>query len=598
MKAFWATLGSVLSMSVIGVVAALLIGMTPATPVNASDTNNFTIPTYDIQYELSRDSEGRSVLKTTELISADFPQTDQNHGLERAIPTEYNKHLTNLTIDSVTDATGQALEYSTTYGTGVRVLRIGNKDAYVHGVTRYVITYTQRDVTRFYQDTNRDEWYWDTNGTQWAVPITALNISITIDPALLASREGEPQCYQGAAGSTHRCTVLREADGRYRAEAQNIRAGQNVTVAFGFKGGTFAVYQKTFIERLQEIWFMVFKITSALGMFILIFLTMRYTRWTNRTDELHTIPAEYIPPKNTSVLTSAKVVTARGSIFGAQLIDLAVRHKLAIIETKPKSFWAPAEYDINMLTDPSELLAEEQELLRDMYGKTPQVGHRLALKTLRTSTAYATRTLDNDKNLKALIEGEYALRARDLAKTKYFKNWTLALCLLGVVTLSPLLLVYGGIVAIFASQLKPLTDKGLDLLRYLRGLDKYIKAAETERLKFLQGPDTAEKVGEKVDVHNPGQIVKLYERVLPYAILFGHEKQWTKRLGDLYSAANTNPDWYAGRSAFSAAAFSSSMASFSQSTSYSSSGSSSSSGGSSGGGFSGGGGGGGGGGGW
>ena len=170
--------------------------------------------------------------------------------------------------------------------------------------------------------------------------------------------------------------------------------------------------------------------------------------------------------------------------------------------------------------------------------------------------------------------------------------------IIGLLTLSPALLLVAAIVAGFGFFIRPLTDKGFELRRYVLGLDKYIKAAEVERLKFLQGPDTAKKIGESVDVNNTGQLVKLYERVLPYAILFGREKEWAKRLGDFYATTQTSPSWYSGTTAFNAAVFSSTLGSFSSAASYSGGSSSSSSGGSSGGGSSGGGGGGGGGGGW
>jgi uncharacterized membrane protein YgcG len=113
---------------------------------------------------------------------------------------------------------------------------------------------------------------------------------------------------------------------------------------------------------------------------------------------------------------------------------------------------------------------------------------------------------------------------------------------------------------------------------------------------MLQSPEGAQKVGG-VDLNDGAQLVKLYERVLPYAVLFNQEKEWTKRIGDYYAKANTSPDWYAGNAVFNAAVFSSAISNFSTAASYSSA-SSSSTGGSSGGGFSGGGGGGGGGGGW
>ena len=206
------------------------------------------------------------------------------------------------------------------------------------------------------------------------------------------------------------------------------------------------------------------------------------------------------------------------------------------------------------------------------------------------------RTTDNDKKLKALIEGEYALREKSPKVSGYFYKWAIFMLIAGILTLSPVLLIFAGIVALQGGAIRPLTDKGLELRRYVLGLDKYIKAAEAERLKFLQGPETAQKIGESVDVNNPGQLVKLYERVLPYAILFGREKEWAKRLGDFYATTQTNPDWYNGSGTFNAIVFASAVSNFSSAASYS--GGSSSTSGSSGGGSSGGGGGGGGGGGW
>ena len=93
------------------------------------------------------------------------------------------------------------------------------------------------------------------------------------------------------------------------------------------------------------------------------------------------------------------------------------------------------------------------------------------------------------------------------------------------------------------------------------------------------------------------KLIKLYERVLPYAVLFGQEKEWSKQIGHYYEQAGEQPDWYSGAGAFSAIAFASGMSSLDTAAS-NASGYSSSSGGSSGGGFAGGGGGGGGGGGW
>ena len=109
---------------------------------------------------------------------------------------------------------------------------------------------------------------------------------------------------------------------------------------------------------------------------------------------------------------------------------------------------------------------------------------------------------------------------------------------------------------------------------------------------MLQSPDGAEKTS--IDPTDKKQLVKLYESLLPYAVLFGLEKQWAQEFAKLYEQP---PDWYGGSAAFNAAAFSHAVGGFNSAAAASfSAPSSSGSSGFGGGGFSGGGGGGGGGG--
>ena len=582
----------------VGIVAVLAGGVISFSSASAVSVNSFTIPQYDIQYELSRDGESRSVLKTTETITALFSQDDQNHGVERAIPNTYDGHSVSLKINSVANGAGQELPYSTYESNGNTVVRIGDASTYVHGEMTYVLSYSQRDVTKFYQNTGKDEWYWDTNGTDWRVPIGQLTVSVRLDDEL-AALTNIPACYTGVAGATATCTLQQQSDGSYRASVSDLGSGENITVAFGFPEGTFAAYAYSLAEWAAFVWFTAFVLSIPVALVLLVILAALYRRHTYRESEINPIPVEYIPPRYASVQASAQVVgrTASYNVFSAQLIDLAVRHFISIIETRPKSVWRSAEYDIAINRPLDELKAEELEVLSDMFNTTPKVGDRVALKSLRNSTSYQLRTLDNDKKLKALLEETYRLRAASPRATKLFNRWALTLLIIGVVLLMPIFLLTALVAWIIGKVIRPLTDEGLALRRYILGLDRYIKASEAERLKFFQAPDTAEKIGYSVDVNNPGQLVKLYERVLSYAILFGREKEWTKRLGEFYQASQTQPDWYTGTTAFNAVVFATAIHSFSAATTYSA-GSSSSVGGSGGGGFSGGGGGGGGGGGW
>jgi uncharacterized membrane protein YgcG len=585
-------------------VLVLALSVLWSVPVGAVNINNFSISSYSVDMTLGRDAENRSTLNAKEVITAEFPSYDQNHGLERAFVTQYDGHNLSLNVTGVMDGKGNTLNSHWNGDT----LRIGDADTYVHGTQSYVITYTMRDVTKYYSDTNKDEFYWDIIGTDWQVPIQKADIRLTLDSTVF-SRSSAPYCYVGVAGSTTTCEFIQESSGHqqvageassltYTASVTDIGDGSGVTAAVGFMSGTFASYKQSLPELLFTFWALVQFVASPIAIVVMIWFFVKFMQRVERKKELGTIIPEYLPPKEASVTASARVGHYAGSTMTAQMLDLAVRHYVKIYEAKEKSAFSRAEYEIEVVQDISTLRAEEQELLKDMFGGLPSIGGRMNLKKLQNNTAYYSRTLNNDSELDKLIRGGYGFRAQDEGIKKWSRSVARVLLVVGVIFLSPFWFIASLMAFVASFMAWRLTDNGLALKRYLEGLKMYIGVAEEERIKMLQSPEGAEKVHEVATGTDDAQLIKLYERVLPYAVLFGQEKEWNKQLGHYYEAANTNPDWYSGHNAvFNAAVFSSAMNSFSQANSYASS-SSSSTGGSSGGGFSGGGGGGGGGGGW
>ena len=575
-------------------VAALFSFVFMGAPAQAA-VDDLTIKDYVVDFQLGRDEDGRSTLKTTETITAEFPETDQNHGLERFIPKSYDGHKTSLKIESVKRPDGSKWKYEDSTSSDNLVLRIGDPDKYLHGTHTFVITYTQRDVTRYFGNTNRDEFYWDTNGNDWRVPIERLAVSLTVDKGLMSQFSGDNACYIGSFRSSDSCQ-LEQKQNVFTVTASDLDRGENVTVALGFEPRTFGEYQKSLGDVLVELWLIALLVFGLIAIIPIVWLSVMYQRWKNRKNQLGTIVPEYLPPADASVATSASLVSNPRASFTAQLLDLAVRHYIKIYEVKEKSLFRAAEYELEIIRSIKYLREEEQEILNDIFTSTA-VGSRLALKDLKNNYTIGKKTLDNESKLNTLLENTYDIRHVDPYVRDRFYSAGKWLLVPSVLLLNPVFFVASMLAFGFGHSIRPLTDKGLDLYRYLEGLKLYIKVAEAERIKMLQSPQGAAKVGEPIDANDTRQLIKLYEKVLPYAVLFGQEKEWNKRIGSLYESAGDQPDWYGGNTAFNAIAFSSAMSSFSSAAATSSA-SSSTSGGSGGGGFSGGGGGGGGGGGW
>jgi len=571
-----------------------------SSPAHAQNVNNFTIQKFEVDYYLSQDSEGRSQLKTIEKITAKFPEFDQNHGLERAIPQSYDDHSTSLKIESITNENGQQLPYSDFTDNDNLVLRIGDADSYVHGEQTYMITYTQRDATRYFADTNDDEFYWDVNGVEWRVPVENTTARLHVAAPLRDRLNNQASCYQGASSSAMPCTIDRISEGNdavFTATADNLGRGATMTLAVGFQPHTFTGYQATLLERIMQAWPMVALISSIAAVGLIIWLSVKYSRIMHQAKGRGTIIPEYLPPKNPSVLVAGQIIKNYQTDITAQLIDLAVRHYLKIYQTKEKTIWKQAEYELEIVKPLTNLTKEEQDLLKDLFQTLPKPGDRFNMKELQKSYALRKNLYDRRKKVRDLARGEYGLFERAESEAAWFVRVGILTLVVGIVLLSPLVLIAAVVIFIMAQYLWPFTQKGAELRDYLKGLKLYIGVAEEERLKMLQSPEGAEKVG-RVDEKDAKQLVKLYERVLPYAVLFGQEKEWAKQLGVYYENGHTQPDWYVGQGAFNAAIFSSALSGFSTTSSSYSSSSSASTGGSSGGGSAGGGGGGGGGGGW
>jgi uncharacterized membrane protein YgcG len=585
--------------------AVLAVGTQPHSVL--ASVNDFAINDFAATYHLSRDADGRSVVKTTEKIIATFPQIDQNHGIERAIPNEYDGHSLRTSIQSVTDASGMPLTYNDEQSTGnLTILRIGDADTYVHGQKTYIITYTQHDVMRFFADTNDDEFYWDVNGTGWAQTMEKVSAKVFIDSSLAQSLTGNTSCYQGGEGANEKCMVTEGAEDSTKvlsfASTRPLAAGHTVTLAVGFAPHSFAGYQQTAAEKLFAVLLTIWLISLAIGsfaaLFAIVWMSVVRNRVMKRAHGRGTIIPEYLPPSS-SVLVSALVAKRPRAAMTAQLIDLAVRHYIKIYQVKEKQLFKVAEYEIEVVKAIDDLTEEEKRLLKSVFGnKPPHVGARFAMKKLQDDYTIGKSLNKDQELLRHRVRNSYHFYEKATSQAKGFRRTAVMLLILGVVTLSPLLIIAAVVGFIYAYTLWPLTEKGAELRDYLKGLEMYIEVAEVERIKMLQSPEGAEKVGV-IDSANPKQLVKLYERVLPYAVLFGVEKEWLKQLGTYYETGSQQPDWYAGSGAFNAVVFASAMGTFSdQSSMYSSASGGSSSGGSSGGGFSGGGGGGGGGGGW
>ena len=567
----------------------------------AAGVDDFTFDSFEVEYRLGRDAEGRATLTTVETLVARFPEFDQNRGIRRSLPASYQGRTTDLEVVSVTDERGVGRPFEVDRSDGVvSVIAAVPEGSYVRGMQTYVITYTQRDVVDAFADTGAEEFYWNLTGTDWAQPFGLVRGTVVLDDGLAdALLPGALACYRGAAGSTDGCTIERDGD-VVTVQADGQGPYETATIALGFAPGTFTLFDRSYLAS-PFAWLQLLAAVAAIavGAWALVLRLTRYRDARGRP----TIIAEYLPPKGVTLLEAAVLLKRSTRAVASQLIDLAVRRHLTIIEVDARFSWR-SQWRLR-LESAEGTHDRERQLLSILFagGLTPGEEHTLASRDTSRGGAISSLlsrlgTDVRDRGWRSSIPARHGggLSLLVMAATAGAIAAGVAVGEEGRGGVVPAVVTALAIVAVVVVAVclwrAPLTPTGAELRDHLRGLELYIRLAEADRMRVLQSPQGA--LRDPVDVTDRDEALRLTERLLPWAVLFGHEKEWAQELGRFYDEQH-QPSWYSGHSTFSAAAFSSGIGAVASSVSSSYSGSSSS-GGSSGGGSAGGGGGGGGGG--
>jgi uncharacterized membrane protein YgcG len=430
---------------------------------------------------------------------------------------------------------------------------------------------------------------------------------VHVPAALAASLTGQNACYRGYENSRDTCdvTVSEESAGMViSSTADEIGPFQNMTLAIGFEPGTFVPRDDSYLGSPQAP-LQLLSLFGSLAALIWAIVVRRGPLADGRGRP--TIIAEYSPPKDLDVITASVLLKRTQRAAASQFVDFAVTRRIRIVETETQTFFSKKATYVLELLDASGLDGPRLALAVALFGYQLQPGTGYLISGKDVTLSELVRGIIQNATTAATSDG---LRKRANAGAAALPSLLAILAAVGSVITGVVMLnnATGGalpfllfippiivVLTVFGLVFRtPLTDKGAELRDHLKGLELYIRLAEADRLKMLQSPTGAER--EAVSATDPRQIVDVYEKLLPYAVLFSLETQWAQELGKYYT--DTPPDWYAGSSAFNAGVFASSIGSLSSTAaaSYSGSSSSSSSGGSGGGGSSGGGGGGGGGG--
>src|SRR3990167_8963024 len=537
---------------------ALLMFLIFVPTAAGQDPQNFTISKFEADYYLSRNQQNTSLLKVKEKIVAEFPDIDQNHGILRALPLKYQDHTLSLSIESVKKVDGSQWNFSSYKENDNLVLKVGDADRFVHGTQVYLITYSLRNVINNVSD--HQELYWDVNGDQWLQTVTSAAARIHIPSELKNSLQEEQICYSGYFGDTNQtCEITRIEEPNETLvtvkTTQSLAPYQTLTFALGFKAGSFSlgpeVAHEQLIKKLKDALSGLFLLSPPLAAFAVML-----NRWRKFGDDPKgrgVIIPEYQPPEGLDVLAADFLFKGelRAQAISAALIEQATGKHLNIYEIPKRGLFGKKDYQLQLNSVAPNLKTETKDVLQAVFGElTPGKKIKISDFKQRAAKSDLYKTLQETgaqlaENL--YREGYYAKNPSKIRSS--YQAWSVVPFLAGVALMFvprgdfyPLIFLAVGLMLaaltmfLFAFIMPARSQKGVTVHDYMLGLKDYIKLAEADRLKFLQSAEGAEKIADPVGF-NPktdATKIKLFESLLPYAMLFGLEKTWAKQFENLY----------------------------------------------------------------
>ncbi|GAA5203264.1 DUF2207 domain-containing protein [Microbacterium jejuense] len=541
----------------------------------AGSVDDFSYDSFEADYWLGRDAGGQSELYTTETIVAHFPDFDQNKGIVRWIPRADSGIAHDPQVLGVTDADGGPVSWWTEQDEDFVYVLTGD-DTYVHGAQTYVISYTMRDVVLRFEDTAADEFYWDTVGTDHAQSFGEVRANVHIlGDAADAVLADHVFCYTGPAQSTDRCDI-RQADaaappddvavwalGHGIAGAADTRASftagdtdlgpdENVTVAIGFELGTFVAPTPP-PPPPYPWWEWILPVLGLLAGFGGLVFVIVMKQFLRRNPDRSPVIVQYTPPVDESPTLSAGVLGVPAKALAAHVVDLAVRDKVEITASGDRS---DADDFHVVLRDAEGLEHDDRRIVTTLFGKDAAPGDRVDLgvfaqKPPVRAVTYVRRIEDStvDRGYRSRTPG-WVGGIRGLLQ---FGGLAIAVIMVFFLDAVPSVLTdlgylggwinffsiasaFGAFIVLpwFGLPKTTLTLAGGRHKTYLDGIRDYLRLAEEDRLRAAQTPQTADLVsaGRRPfgDAPNaPGaDVVNLYERLLPYAVLFGMQREWVR----------------------------------------------------------------------
>jgi hypothetical protein len=479
-----------------------------------------------------------SVLTVQETINVDF--SDQRHGIFRDIPITYSTTVGNpfnlrVKIISVTDGSGNNLEYSVSFADDMEEVTIGDPDVLVTGSQTYVITYSVSRALLYSSD--QDQLYWNVIGEPWGDLGMPDKISATlILPGQVKAGDITTKCYTVLGANTPGdCTQTTQAN----TSQFGVDGGKPLTIVVGWPKGIVAA--PTPIQEVEDWladnWIVFWPIIVFVAMFLLWYKRHRDPKPKGPLVVQYE-PPEGANPAELGVLFSEKTDNRE---LTATIIHLAVKGYLNITEIASTNIIIPSSsYSFELKKSSAgdtTLVDYEKNILNGLFGAGAAVGSIVNVSDLRDKF-YTTATLAEAQMAAATIARGWFTKNPQAVRSAYvgagiaylflvffflYSAVTSAFAIDGP-TAAVSLFLPGAIIIFFGYFMPARTVKGTAAYAQALGFKEYLSKAEKYRLQWEEKEN-------------------IFEAYLPYAMIYGVADKWARTFEGIDKEP---PSWYRG----------------------------------------------------
>ncbi len=464
-----------------------------------------------------------------ETIVADFQV--KKRGIIRRIPIRYEAglHHYELGFDllGVTDENGREHPIQVSKKGNSVSIRIGDAGTYLRGRQVYRLRYRVKRALLWEDD--RVVLRWNAIGHEWEVPTAAGSIRI-VPPAGMDPATSFNDAWTGTWGSRGRDFISsQEPDGSMVYEIGALRPREGVTIVVSLPGT--AVARPGLVQR-AGLWLadnFVYALWPAIALFC-------YVYWRRRGRDLGdpgSIAVQYDAPDGMSPGEVGTLLDEKvdGRDISATIVDLAVRGFLSIEQEKGAKKRDKEEITFHRGDTGAQLRPHEALILDRIFadGDTARLDamtdfHAILPKVEKSLYDGLSREGYFDGNPRT-VRTRFAALAVLAVVALFLGAGILQLLALGRIFPLPLILslVLSLVtVLVFSRSIPRRTGKGRRAWENIAGLEEYIRRAEAGAIA------SAEKRG-------------VFERLLPFAMIFGVADKWAKAFEGIYDAP---PEWH------------------------------------------------------